>query len=49
MHIQELVVRCLDCSKESTLGQNNFECPICKGSVKVVDGEDMYLMRLEME
>ncbi len=49
IHIQELVVRCFDCLKESILGQNNFECPECKGSVEVIDGEEMYLMRLEME
>lgn len=50
MHIQDLVVRCSTCEGEHVLKQNVFLCPTCSSSeLKVVDGEDMYLMRLEME
>ena len=49
IHMQDLVVRCHDCGKESTLEKNTFECPTCKGTIEVLDGEEMYLMRLEME
>ena len=49
IHHQDLVVRCNDCGKESTLEKNTFSCPHCEGAVEVLDGEDMYLMRLEME
>ncbi len=49
IHHQDLIVRCNDCDKESTLEKNTFSCPECEGAVEVLDGEDMYLMRLEME
>jgi hydrogenase nickel incorporation protein HypA/HybF len=49
IHLQDLVVRCTECGEESTLEQNTFACPKCEGAVEVLDGEDMYLMRLEME
>jgi len=49
IHHQDLVVRCTECGKESTLEKNTFACPKCEGSVEVLDGEDMFLMRLEME
>jgi hydrogenase nickel incorporation protein HypA/HybF len=47
---QKVVIECYDCDESSTLDNNEFECPSCKSTnVKVVDGEDMYLMSLEME
>ncbi len=49
IRIQSLVVKCIDCGQESTLEKNTFACPKCEGPVEVLDGEDMYLMRLEME
>ncbi|WP_458699418.1 hydrogenase maturation nickel metallochaperone HypA [Sulfurospirillum sp. 1307] len=49
MNIQDLVVRCVKCHEKSILEQNVFSCPKCGGDVEVIDGEDMYLMRLEME
>jgi len=49
IHVQELVVKCHECGNESTLTENTFACPVCEGPVTVLDGEDMYLMRLEME
>src|SRR5660397_19636 len=44
LNIQELVVKCLTCKEESTLDQNVFLCPVCGDEVKVIEGEDMYLM-----
>ena len=49
MHLQDLVVRCTKCHEESIFEKNVFFCPKCNGDVEVIDGEDMYLMRLEME
>ena len=50
INIQKVIVECFDCSKQSTLEQNEFCCLHCNSNkVKVIDGEDMYLMSLEME
>ncbi|PLY07543.1 MAG: hydrogenase maturation nickel metallochaperone HypA [Arcobacter sp.] len=47
---QKVVISCLSCAEESTLEKNEFCCPKCQSNqVKVIDGEDMYLMSLEME
>lgn len=47
---QKVVINCFDCNTESILEKNEFKCPSCEStSVKVIDGEDMYLMSLEME
>lgn len=46
---QKVVIACLSCDEESTLEKNEFFCPKCNSNqVKVIDGEDMYLMSLEM-
>jgi len=48
--LQDLVIQCHTCNTESTPRKNEFECPTCKGTdVAVIDGEEMMLMRLEME
>ena len=50
MNIQPVVIRCKDCNKESTLEKDEYLCPHCKsGNIEIVDGEDMYLMSLELE
>ncbi|MBE0490963.1 MAG: hydrogenase maturation nickel metallochaperone HypA [Sulfurospirillum sp.] len=49
MHLQDLVVRCKNCGYERVLEQNIFICPTCECGLEVLDGEDMFLMRLEME
>jgi hydrogenase nickel incorporation protein HypA/HybF len=50
MHIQDVVIRCHECHQEFTLEHNEFTCPNCKSfDIETIDGEDMYLMRLEME
>lgn len=50
MQLQNVVIACNGCGKETELEELFFKCPEC-GSVDVraVDGEDMVLMRLEME
>ncbi len=49
MNIQDVVIYCNVCKKEFTLKQNEFTCPKCKSfDINTIDGEDMYLMRLEM-
>ena len=48
--VQEVVVLCNDCQLRSTLTERLFRCPECKGSnLEIIDGEEMYLMSLEME
>ena len=50
MHIQPAVIECLDCKKKSELLNNEYLCPNCKSSnIKIIDGEDMYLMSMELE
>ncbi len=47
---QKVVIACLLCGEESILEKNEFSCPKCQSNqIKVVDGEDMFLMSLEME
>lgn len=47
---QEVVISCLSCNEESTLKKNEFLCPKCQSKeIRVIDGEDMFLMSLEME
>ena len=50
INMQPLVIKCFECSSENILEENNFLCPSCNSlNVQAVDGEDMYLMSLEME
>ncbi len=50
VNMQPIVIRCNACDKESVLDKNEFCCPHCSNiSVTVIDGEDMYLMQLELE
>lgn len=50
MQIQDIVVRCRSCQSEATLSKNEFTCPTCNSTeLSIVDGEEMYLMHLEME
>lgn len=47
---QKVVIDCLDCNTTSTLEKNDFSCPNCESiNIQVTDGEEMYLMSLEME
>lgn len=50
INYQKIVILCNKCKEESTLEKNEFLCPSCDSNdLEVVDGEDMYLMSLEME
>ena len=50
MHLQEIVIHCENCHNEATLSHNEFICPTCQSTdLRVIDGEEMYLMHLEME
>ncbi|WP_419770023.1 MAG: hydrogenase/urease nickel incorporation protein HypA [Candidatus Marinarcus sp.] len=50
LNIQEVVISCKECQTTSTLSKREFTCPKCQSiNIDVIDGEDMYLMSLEME
>ncbi len=50
MNIQPLIITCRDCNKESQLEKIHYCCQKCQSTnVEVTDGEDMFLMSLEME
>ena len=47
---QPLLIYCAECAKEYTLEKIEYVCPKCDNLlINVLDGEDMYLMQLEME
>ena len=49
-NIQPIVIKCLKCTKRSTLSKNEYLCPACLSTeLEIIDGEDMYLMSLELE
>lgn len=50
MNIQPVVIKCHTCEKESTLKKLEYCCPECQSvELDILDGEDMFLMSLEME
>ncbi len=50
MNVQKLKLHCNDCGAEFEIDEHRYQCQKCESlDVKVVDGEDMYLMTLEME
>lgn len=49
INIQPVVVLCENCGKKSTLEKNEFICEKCGSqNLKVIDGEEMYLMQIVM-
>ena len=49
MNVQSVVVECKSCKKESTLKKLEYACPLCESTdLDIIDGEDMYLMQLEL-
>lgn len=47
---QKVVITCRVCNDTNTLEKNEFLCPSCESNdIEVIDGEDMFLMSLEME
>lgn len=50
INIQPLTIECNQCGATAALDEIFYKCPDCESlDVKVVDGEEMYLMSLEME
>jgi hydrogenase nickel insertion protein HypA len=50
MNIQPITIRCNSCNEISELDEVHYCCPKCESiDVEVIDGEDMFLMSLEME
>lgn len=50
MNIQPLTILCEKCEVQSELEKAHYCCPECSSlDVKVIDGEDMFLMSLEMQ
>lgn len=50
LNMQDIVVKCQSCLEESTLTKLEYVCPKCESAeLEILDGEDMYLMSLEME
>lgn len=50
MNLQDLKLYCNTCRKESEQSEVRYQCVHCQSTdVSVTDGEDMYLMTLEME
>lgn len=50
VNIQPIVIKCHNCLKESTLKKLEYCCPECQSvELDILDGEEMFLMSLEME
>ena len=50
LNIQKLKLECKDCGNIFEVDEVHYSCVKCESlSVKVLDGEDMYLMSLEMQ
>lgn len=49
MLIQAVEILCRDCAQASTLTEHNYVCPKCQSAaVSITEGEEMFLMQLEM-
>jgi hydrogenase nickel insertion protein HypA len=50
MNIQPLTIECQNCQKVSELQKIEYCCQKCESTnIKVIDGEDMFLMSIEMQ
>ncbi len=50
MNIQKVKIHCNSCEAEEELEKNEYLCPKCESNdLNVIDGEDMFLMQLELE
>ena len=50
MHLQDIVLHCHACHQDAAITVYEMKCPLCNSTdVSIVDGQEMYLMRLEME
>ena len=49
LNIQKITIKCEACNTESVLEKHEFQCPSCQSTnIQVIDGEEMFLMSLEM-
>lgn len=50
INIQSVVIKCNKCLIESVLESLEYYCPRCGSmDIEILDGEDMYLMQMELE
>jgi len=50
INIQPVIIICNDCGTKTVLDRLEYRCSKCGSlNVSVVDGEEMYLMQLELE
>ena len=50
LDIKEVLLKCDECSYEYRVENENYNCPKCNStSYKIIEGEEMHLMSLEME
>lgn len=50
INMQAVVIKCNNCLNESSLQKLEYCCPECQSTdLNVLDGEEMYLMQLELE
>ncbi len=50
MQIQKVKIECQECQTINELKKNEYCCPKCESiDIKIIDGEDMFLMSLELE
>lgn len=50
LNIQSLTIECNTCKTVTVLDEIYYKCPDCESlDVRVIDGEDMFLMTLEMQ
>jgi len=50
MNVQPLTIECNQCKTITELDEIYYKCPECESlDVRVIDGEEMFLMSLEME
>ena len=50
INIQDVKILCNKCLVESELKKLEYLCPECSSEdIKIIDGEEMYLMQLELE
>ncbi|MEA3383518.1 MAG: hydrogenase maturation nickel metallochaperone HypA [Campylobacterota bacterium] len=50
LNIQPVVIKCNKCNTQSTLKKHHYCCPKCESvELDIIDGEEMFLMSLELE
>lgn len=50
VNVQKVKILCNGCKNEQEIEKNEFVCPKCGSfDIAVLDGEEMYLMSLELE